>query len=362
MTKLRLRSEQIYQAMVDDEAFANLPTILAESVGARSCVIHWRDTQQNAEIMAHSPYFSPAQMLDYAENFVEHDEWSNCGKERPFVNRIWNTKEMVAPADYESSIFYNEWICAMGDDTFHCIGTVMETERGLGLIGLHRGKSQADFDDEAIKGLNRNIVHLRRMLTVRARLATYSTRTRGLMALLDSNPAPMLAVTARGRIVHANAAAEALLETATMIRHLAGHLHAAVPAAEAPLALAIARAADPVSPTASALMIVAALGHQIELTLAPVNDSGTGLVLVVGRDPEGLLRQALAPIKAGDALAPRELVLARFVGMGLRNREIAERMGLTEGTVKVYLHNLFTKVGVATRTELALRIGPQSPR
>ncbi len=32
MTKPRLHSEQIYQAMVDDEAFANLPTILAQSV------------------------------------------------------------------------------------------------------------------------------------------------------------------------------------------------------------------------------------------------------------------------------------------------------------------------------------------
>jgi len=34
MIKVRLHSEQINHAMVDDEAFANLPTILAQSVGA----------------------------------------------------------------------------------------------------------------------------------------------------------------------------------------------------------------------------------------------------------------------------------------------------------------------------------------
>lgn len=362
MTKTRLHSEQIYQAMVDDEAFANLPTILANSVGARSCVIHWRDTQQPAEIMAHSAYFSPEQMLNYAENFVEHDDWSNCGQQRAYVNRIWNTKEMVAPTHYEGSVFYNEWIRAMGDDTFHCIGTVMETDRGLGLIGLHRGKSQTDFDDEAIRGLNRNIVHLRRMLTVRARLTTDSTRIRGLVALLDSTPGPMLAVTARGKIVYANAAAAALIEQGLTIRAIGGHLHAAVIAAESPLAHAIARASEPVSPAASVVMVTAPHGHQIELTLAPVNDRGTGLVLVSGRDPDAQLRQALMPVEARDALAPRELVVARYVGMGLRNREIADRMGLTEGTVKAYLHNLFAKVGVTTRTELALRIGPQSPR
>ena len=82
----------------------------------------------------------------------------------------------------------------------------------------------------------------------------------------------------------------------------------------------------------------------------------------VGARPPTPLREALAPRGAGDALAPRELLVARYAGMGLRNREIAERMGVTEGTVKVYLHNLFVKTGVSTRTELALRIGPQSPR
>ena len=213
MSKTRLHSEQIYQAMVDDEAFALLPTLLAESVGARSCVIHWRDARHQAEIMAHSPYFSPEQMLNYAENFVEHDEWSNCGQQRdvrqPHLEHQGNGRP---PQPMKTGIFYNEWIRAMGDDTFHCIGTVMETERGLGLIGLHRGKSQADFDQECVKELNRNIVHLRRMMTVRARLATDNMRVRGLVALLDANPGPMLAVTARGRIVHANAAALNLLE------------------------------------------------------------------------------------------------------------------------------------------------------
>ena len=81
--------------MVDDEAFAELPMLLAQSVGARSCVIHWRDDQHQAEIMSHSKHFTDAQMLNYAENFVEHDEWSNRATERQFVNRIWNSKELV---------------------------------------------------------------------------------------------------------------------------------------------------------------------------------------------------------------------------------------------------------------------------
>lgn len=54
-------------------------------------------------------------------------------------------------------------------------------------------------------------------------------------------------------------------------------------------------------------------------------------------------------------LAPRERQLIRFVRQGLRNREIGKKLGVTEGTVKVYLHAVFEKLGVSTRTELAVR-------
>ncbi len=54
-------------------------------------------------------------------------------------------------------------------------------------------------------------------------------------------------------------------------------------------------------------------------------------------------------------LAPRERQLIGFVRQGLRNREIAARLGVTEGTVKAYLHAVFEKLGVSSRTELAIR-------
>jgi len=62
------------------------------------------------------------------------------------------------------------------------------------------------------------------------------------------------------------------------------------------------------------------------------------------------------------ALSERERTLIRLVREGLKNREIAERLNTTEGTVKAYLHGIFDKVGVESRTELAMKaaeiIGP----
>jgi two-component system, NarL family, nitrate/nitrite response regulator NarL len=53
-------------------------------------------------------------------------------------------------------------------------------------------------------------------------------------------------------------------------------------------------------------------------------------------------------------LTGRETQLVRLLGLGLKNREIAETLDITEGTVKVYLSRLFQKLGVNDRFELAL--------
>jgi len=54
------------------------------------------------------------------------------------------------------------------------------------------------------------------------------------------------------------------------------------------------------------------------------------------------------------ALAPRERHVTGLIAQGLSNKEIAWSLGITEGTVKVYLSKLFDKLGVSDRFELAL--------
>ena len=54
------------------------------------------------------------------------------------------------------------------------------------------------------------------------------------------------------------------------------------------------------------------------------------------------------------ALTPREIEIVRMVAEGLRNRAIAERLSISEGTVKVHLHNIYDKLGVDGRLELTL--------
>ena len=55
-------------------------------------------------------------------------------------------------------------------------------------------------------------------------------------------------------------------------------------------------------------------------------------------------------------LTPRELELAGLVVSGLRNRDVAARLGISEGTTKLHLYNVYKKLGVANRVELVHRL------
>lgn len=62
-------------------------------------------------------------------------------------------------------------------------------------------------------------------------------------------------------------------------------------------------------------------------------------------------------LRQDDLLTARETAIVDLVCRGLRNRDVAERLELTEGTVKVHLHNIFRKLGVNSRSELIVKKG-----
>lgn len=75
---------------------------------------------------------------------------------------------------------------------------------------------------------------------------------------------------------------------------------------------------------------------------------------VVGRALRGMVRREDGVREAERALTPREIEIVRLAGNGLRNREISARLGISEGTVKIHFHNIYQKLLVTGRLELAL--------
>lgn len=60
-------------------------------------------------------------------------------------------------------------------------------------------------------------------------------------------------------------------------------------------------------------------------------------------------------VRSDDLLTKREMEIVDLVCLGLRNRQIADRCALTEGTVKIHLNSVYRKLGVASRAELIVK-------
>jgi two-component system, NarL family, nitrate/nitrite response regulator NarL len=59
-----------------------------------------------------------------------------------------------------------------------------------------------------------------------------------------------------------------------------------------------------------------------------------------------------SPARSRPVLSTREIEITRGVAEGLRNREIAEKLFISEGTVKSHIRTIFEKTGVDSRIQL----------
>jgi DNA-binding NarL/FixJ family response regulator len=72
----------------------------------------------------------------------------------------------------------------------------------------------------------------------------------------------------------------------------------------------------------------------------------------VTRALDRLLRREAGAREVAGVLTAREREIVRLVASGLRNKEIADKLSVTEGTVKLHLYNVFKKFHVGSRVEL----------
>jgi NarL family two-component system response regulator LiaR len=98
--------------------------------------------------------------------------------------------------------------------------------------------------------------------------------------------------------------------------------------------------------------------------------SGVGiwLGLRLTKKPETIVREVLVPAPVDFvrdqgklqalAITPRELEVLELIAAGLSNKEIAERVFVSENTVKTHLSRVFDKLGARRRTQ-AVQLGKE---
>jgi len=88
---------------------------------------------------------------------------------------------------------------------------------------------------------------------------------------------------------------------------------------------------------------------------SPVDRFAAKLVSVLRGAPQVTSENEDDDFGLGSGLSVREVEILTMVSGGLRNREIGDRLGLTEGTVKWYMQQIYDKLGVRRRPQAVIR-------
>jgi DNA-binding NarL/FixJ family response regulator len=92
-----------------------------------------------------------------------------------------------------------------------------------------------------------------------------------------------------------------------------------------------------------------------EMLLASLQATSQGLVVFdpsLALDPSPSQDPSLAPV---EALTPRETEVLQLLADGLTNKAIAQRLGISDHTVKFHVNAVLGKLGAQSRTEAVVR-------
>ena len=97
-----------------------------------------------------------------------------------------------------------------------------------------------------------------------------------------------------------------------------------------------------------------------EVLIDNLRQVAAGRRLSIGARPGRTRTTTDTSEKALAGLTKRERQIAKLVSAGLTNKEVGRQLNLTAGTVKVHLHNIFSKLAIKNRTALtALAVSDQ---
>jgi DNA-binding CsgD family transcriptional regulator/PAS domain-containing protein len=263
-------------------------------------------------------------------------------------------------SEIEANRFVREWGVPVGiHDTMAL--TLTRDDTALGSLGFARHKSKGEIGDPEVETARLLLPHLQRTVAISRLLDIKSLAASTFQSALDAFAVGVVLTDAELGIVHANAAAAAMISAGASIRSERGALSVRPPAVAAALGAAVRQAAEN----------EAALGRRG--FGIPAEYGGAPRVLHVlplryGELRPGLIPRAVAAIfvapAASPAPAPVDALAALFdltaaearifeqIAAGRTTVETAEALGVEITTAKTHLAHIFSKTGTRRQADL----------
>ena len=270
------------------------------------------------------------------------------------------TGDLVPYDEFLQTSFYREWARPQGLVDFVSV-TLEKTGWKAAMFGVFRHARQGRVDEAARSRMRLIAPHIQRAVLISKVVDFKRAEAETFAQTLDGLRAAVILIDGSGRIVHANAAAAALLSVGHVVQAVNGALTASVHEADQRLRAVFNAAADgdqAIGRQGIALPLTAKTGeryvaHALPLTSRAHQLGARGAVAAIFVHKASF--EALAPpaaIAETYGLTMAELrVLFAIVEVG-GVPEVAETLGIAASTVRTHLNRLYRKTGAARQADL----------
>jgi len=351
----------IYDAALDPARWTDVLSKTARFVGGPAASLYSKDATSKTGSVTYGYGIAPRYQQLYFDKYVKLDP-TTTGHFFAEIEELVAVADLIPYNEFIETRFYREWARPQG--LVDCVNAVLDKSvTSVALFGVFRHERDGIVDDETRQRMGLIVPHIRRAVLVGRLIDLRAAEAATFADTLDGLSAGMFLVDANGRIVHANAAGHAILTAGDFLRAAGGRLVAGDPQTDRQLRdifIAAGNGDAAIGIKGIALPLTARDGKRHVAHVLPLN-SGT-------RRRSGIAYAAAAAVFVHKAalempsppeaiakaykLTPTELrILLAVVEVG-GVPEVAEALGITEGTVKTHLHRLFEKTNTTRQAEL----------
>ncbi len=352
----------IYDAALDPALWADVLGHARDFIGGSAAVLYSKDTtRRSANIWYDDGAIDPHYKQLYLDEYVKCDP-STTAEVFATIEEPLGTADLIPYDEFLETRHYQEWARPQGL-VDHLRVALEKSATNIAFFGVFRDQRQGLVDDEMRRRMRLVAPHVRRAVLIGSALDYKTAQAAAFADTLDGVGAGMFLIDAGGRMVHANASGQALLEERSVLRAGGGKVVAIAPDADQELnhSLATAGGGDAaVGVKGIAVPLTARDGeryvaHVLPLTAGERRRAGASHAAVAALFVhKAELKFSTPPetIARLYKLTPTELrVLLAIVEVG-GVPEVAEALGIGEATVKTHLHRLFAKTETTRQADL----------
>ena len=352
----------IYDAAVDPVLWGDLLGDARDFVGGSAAVLYSKDaTRKSANIYYDDGGIDPHYKQLYLDQYVKFDPTSTA-EFFVEIEQPTATGDLIPYNEFLQTRHNQEWARPQGL-VDHLRAALEKSAAGIAFFGVFRDQRDGTVDNEMRQRMRLIVPHVRRAMLIGQLINRKTAEAAAFADTLDGVSAGLFLVDAGGRMVHANASGQAMLDERCVLRSGGGKVDATEAEADRELnrVVALAGGGDAaVGVKSIALPLAARDGERYVAHVLPLM-SGERRRAGASYAASAALFVHKATLGAPSApetiarlyhLTPSELrVLLALVQLG-GVPEVAEALGIGETTVKTHLHHLFGKTGASRQADL----------